>query len=112
QRPAWTAGAVRAVDADDARPRGLGPLRGDEGVPRATIGHEPTDGERARLGARTGRNSQHAGPEGDPRGSKSVEGSGLRVLRHHSNDLRSSRYIRTMHRGSIRHAIPLGPYDF
>ena len=45
----------------------------------------------ARLGARTGRNSQHAGPEGDPRGSKSAEGSGLRVLRHHSNDLRSSR---------------------
>ena len=50
QRAARTAGAVRALDPDDARPCGRRTLRRDERIPRATIGHEPTHGERAGLG--------------------------------------------------------------
>jgi hypothetical protein len=80
-----------ALDPDDARPRGFRPLRRDERVPRATIGHEPTHGERAGLGTRKGGNSQRGRPLGHPGGSKSSEGSGLRMLRRHPNELRSSR---------------------
>src|SRR5439155_23239602 len=58
QRTAWITGALRALDVDDARSRGRRSLCRHERVPRATIGNEPTYGERAGLSTRKGWNSQ------------------------------------------------------
>jgi hypothetical protein len=90
-RAARTAGAVRAVDSDDARPRGLRPLHRDKRVPRVTIGHEPPHGEPAGFDTRKDRNAQRGGPLGHPCGSKSAGGSRLRMLRRHPKDVRQAR---------------------